>query len=95
MRQLVEMTNQNIARLDGTTGPIKRMFEENEIVFGVWQDASKPHGIDFLVLKGAKLLLESVASNQAVTARTSAIPCECLEQAIAAKQVFGTPDHDA
>jgi hypothetical protein len=95
MRRLVEMTNRNIAKLDGTTEPIKRMFEEGEIVIGVWQDAGKPHGIDFLVLKGAKLLLEAVASGQAVTVSISAIPCMCIEQAIAAKQKFGTCDYDA
>jgi hypothetical protein len=95
MRQLVEMTNQNIELMDGTTEPIKRLFERGEIVIGVWQDSSRQYGIGTLVLKGAKLLMETIASKQTATARISAIPCSCLEQAIAAQQIFGTPDHDA
>jgi hypothetical protein len=57
LRQLVEMANQNMELMDGTTEPIKRLFEAGEIVIGVWQDLSRPYGIDFLVLKGAKLLM--------------------------------------
>jgi hypothetical protein len=70
---------------------------KGEIVIGVWQDLAEPCGIGFLVLKGRKLL-ESIASNQSITARLSrlsVIPRECHEQAIAAKQVFGTRDYDA
>jgi hypothetical protein len=95
MRQLVDMTNQNTTRLDGTTEPIKRMFEEGEIVIGVWQDSRRPYGVGTLVLKGAKLLMETITSGQPITARVSAIPCECLEQAIAAKEKFGTRGYDA
>jgi hypothetical protein len=95
MRRLVKMTNENITRLDGTTEPIKRMFEEGAIVIGVWQDASRPYGVGTLVLKGAKLLMETITSGQPVNAHISAIPCECLEQAIASKEKFGTRDYDA
>ena len=81
--------------LDGTTGPIKKLFDEAEIVVGVWQDPNEQHGVGYLVLKGEKLLRECFASGENLTARTTAIPCECYEQAVAAKQVFGGRDLDA
>ena len=95
MRTLVELANQNMALMDGTTGPIKRLFEEGEIVVGVWQDTEERYGIGYLVLKGARLLQEVVASGENATARVTAIPCECYEQPVAAKQTFGTRDYDA
>lgn len=55
----------------------------------------RPYGVGYLVLKGSRLLQEVVASGENVTARVTAIPCKCSEQAVAAKQTFGTRDYDA
>jgi hypothetical protein len=42
--------------MDGTAGPIRRLIDEGDVVYGVWPDAIKPHGIDYGVLKGGELL---------------------------------------
>jgi hypothetical protein len=90
--KLVTIADANRKTMDGTTGPIKRIFEENHIVIGVWQDPNDANGLGFLVLKGGKLLHDVRTSGKSRSARTSAIPCTCYEQAVAAKQVFGEPD---
>jgi hypothetical protein len=91
--RLVSLADANRKAMDGTTGPIKRIFEENQIVIGVWQDPDETNGVGFLVLKGGKLLHDARTSGKSRPARASAIPCTCYEQAVAAKQVFGEPDH--
>jgi hypothetical protein len=91
--KLVGIANANLEAMDGTTDPIKRIFDENEIVVAVWQDANEADGVGFLLLKGGKLLHEVMASGKVGPARTSAVPCTCYEQAFATKQVFGEPDH--
>jgi len=93
-RWLAEQANENLALLDGTTGPIKRLFKA-DIVIGVWQSPSEDFGVGYLVLKGGKLLMETIASGQEITASFATVPCQCYEQAIAAKEVFGTRDYDA
>ena len=42
--------------MDGTAGPIRHLIDEGDVVYGVWPDAIKPHGIDYGVLKGGELL---------------------------------------
>jgi len=91
--RLVTLADANRKAMDGTTGPIKRIFEENHIVIGVWRDPNDAAGVGFLVLKGSKLLHDARTNGKGRAARTSAIPCSCYEQAVAAKQVFGEPDH--
>jgi hypothetical protein len=93
--RLVTIANANRKALDGTTAPIKRIFEENHIVIGVWRDPNDANGVGFLVLKGGRLLHEVRTGGQSRPARTSAIPCTCYEQAVAAKQMFGERDHNA
>jgi hypothetical protein len=90
--RLVTLANANRKIMDGTTGPIRRIFAENHIVIGVWQDPKDANGVGFLVLKGGKLLYDARTSGQSRPARASAIPCTCYEQAVAAKQAFGEPD---
>jgi hypothetical protein len=95
-REIVEIANENIALMDGTTKPVQELFRNAEIVWGIWQDANEPDGIGTLVMKGAKLLRE-IGSNGKDMPNVvfTAIPCVCLEQAIAARNKFGTPDADA
>jgi hypothetical protein len=90
IESLVKLANENMALMDGTTGPVKKLFDEGEIVFGVWQDPDEQYGVGCLLLKGYELLRECVSNGENIVARTTAIPCECYEQAIAAKRVFGS-----
>lgn len=93
--RLVAIANTNRRAMDGTTGPIKRIFAENQIVVGVWQDPDEADGVGFLILKGGKLLHDVRSSGEGRAACASAIPCTCYEQAVATKQVFGEPDQHA
>lgn len=91
--RFVTIANANRRAMDGTIEPIKRLFDENQIVIGIWQDPNEASGLGFLVLKGGKLLHDARISGKSRPARASAIPCTCYEQAVAAKQMFGEPDH--
>lgn len=95
VRSLVEQANQNATLMDGTTQPVRQLIDDSDVAIGVWQDPKARYGVGLHVIKGAKLFKESIASGKPFTARVAAIPCECVEQAIAAQRVFGTRDHDA
>jgi hypothetical protein len=90
--KLVTLADANRKAMDGTTEPIKRIFEENHIVIGVWRDPDNANSVGFLVLKGGKLLHDIRTTGKSRAARASAIPCSCYEQAVAAKEVFGEAD---
>jgi hypothetical protein len=92
---LVGLYNQNLSLMDGTTAPVKRLFQEADVVFGVWPDTTKPYGMDMITLKGTRVLRECVANNVNVDARVTVVPCDCYQRALAAKEVFGEPDLDA
>ena|SRR5258708_649577 len=95
-RELAQLASETAKWMDGTTEPIRRLFEHCDMVFGVWPDASEPCGVAYNVLKGGKLLLQSIADQKKLPAHCrGAIPFECYEQAIAAKELFGERDFDA
>jgi hypothetical protein len=81
--------------MDGTTEPVRRILAEGDVVFGVWQDPEEEFGVDYLVVKGAKVLKEILASQTTQVGRISAVKCICEEHAIALQQVLGDRDHDA
>ena len=89
-RSLVELANANEARMDGTMGPVLELIAANDVVFGVWQDPSEPHGVGVLVVKGANRMREVAASNTPSKAAIAAIKCSCLEQAEALRQHVNT-----
>jgi hypothetical protein len=64
------------------------------VVLGVWRDETEPYGIDMLPLKGTRVLRESAATGESIEARMTVVPCDCYEQALAAKKVFGGPDYE-
>jgi hypothetical protein len=95
VRKLVDLANRNEAKMDGTMEPVRRIIAEGNVVFGVWQDRAEEYGVGYLVVKGAKLLKEILASQTTQVGRISAVACRCREQAVALKQVLGDRDHDA
>jgi len=95
VRRLVDLANRNEETMDGTTEPVRRILADGDVVFAVWQDQEEDYGVDYLVVKGAKLLKEIVASQNAQVMRIDAVKCTCTEQAIALQQVLGDRDHDA
>jgi hypothetical protein len=95
VKRLVDIANETKDRLDDTTAPIKKIFTENDIVFGIWNDTAEPYGVDFIILKGFRLLRDCVRDNKDVAASIGVISCIDVNQAVAAKKVFGDHDHDA
>jgi hypothetical protein len=72
-RDMKRMANGNEALMDGTTASVKRLIEENEVVFGVWKDAAKPYLIGYPIIKGQRLLREVAASSATGRTRMTAI----------------------
>jgi hypothetical protein len=76
--------------MDGTTGPIRRLIDEGDVVYGVWPDVIKPHGIDYGVLKGGELL-EKDSGRVVVLLRDSVVPCQSRDQALRIRAMFCSP----
>jgi hypothetical protein len=101
---IVDLANESRALMDGTIEPVKRIIEENEVVFGVWQDDDEPDGVGILLIKGQRRLGALAESGKpaptgaerltlpAAVMKVSAIPCLCLEQAEAARLTLGEDD---
>jgi hypothetical protein len=73
--------------MDGTADPIRRLIDEGDIVYGVWPDAIKPHGIDCGVLKGGELL-ETGSGRVVVLLRETVVPCQNRDQALRIRAMF-------
>jgi hypothetical protein len=72
---------------------VKKIFDEAEVVFGVWDDSTQPEGIGFRAIKGQNEFREVVATNRAQQMHIRVVPCIEEEQAIAAERVFGDKTH--
>ena len=70
-------------KMDGTAGPIERLIEQGDVVYGVWLDKTKPAGIDFEVLKGIERRRTGVRT---------VVPCGSREQAIWIRAMFCSPE---
>jgi hypothetical protein len=77
--------------MDGTTGPIRRLIDEGDVVYGVWPDAIKPHGVDYGVLKGGALL-EKGSGRVVVLLRETVVPCQSRDQALRIRAMFCSPN---
>jgi len=69
---------------DGPDEEIRRLVEENDLVYGVWSDTNQPRDIDYKLLKGD----ESRMHNKG----RIGLACESVEQADHIKVMFCTPD---
>ena len=66
-----------------------RSTGEAAIAFGVYPNAGAPHGMGLYVIKGGRYLQSIIMSGQQDRFPIDAIPCDNLEQAIAAEEAFG------
>jgi len=100
---IIAMANDVLALLDGTTKPIKKIIDANDLVMGVFPDLNSEDGVGLLIIKGEKRL-EAIAGRTGAPfagaiplfspsapehLKVGAIPCESYEQAVAARRVFG------
>lgn len=71
---------------------VEKLVEDHDVVFAVFQEATSRDGVGTTIVKGRRLLMEIVAGGDPKELSWTAIPCTCLEQAIALKQVCGEPE---
>ena len=72
---------------------VRNIFDQSEVVVGVWDDPEQPGGVGVRVLKGKVGLRSVVAADKADRFRVGVVPCVAEEQAVAAEQVFGERIH--
>jgi hypothetical protein len=89
---LISKANANLALMDGTTAPVISILAAADVVLAVWPDKSKPFGVDTLILKGTRKLLEIIAGAESRERVLDAVMCSCAEQAIATADVLGESD---
>jgi hypothetical protein len=75
----------NLAWLDGTAEPFRKIIAGSELVVAIWQDLSQRHGIDFLIVRGDEELVQKSAAVEAVA---NAFFVNDREAAVAFKQVW-------
>lgn len=94
LETFVEMANDRQNRMRGMSDEaamqhVKNVVAANQIVIGVWQDATIPSGVGMHIIKGNRTLSAIIASGVPENARISAVPCPNYEQALAAEKVLG------
>jgi len=94
VEKLVRMANSNA---DGVEGPavdgLRATIDSAEIVFGIWQDADSPYGVNYHVIKGLPGLHAVVDSGVAAAKSITAVRCRNFEEAEAMRRVFGDVKH--
>jgi hypothetical protein len=73
---------------------VRGIVADNDIVVAVWQDIAEPNGVGLLVVRGANMIREIVASGVTATGvKVSAVPCCDYAEAVTLWQVLGdNPD---
>lgn len=87
--QIVARANENLAIMGATTGPVKQIIAEHDLVFGIFQESTCPDGVGAWIIKGRRRLESIVSSGEAEPLKWSAIPCTSLEHAVAVQRVLG------
>jgi hypothetical protein len=88
-RDMVTKAMANKQLMDGAAGSIKEIIADNDVVFGVFPDADASFGFGMHLIKGRRLLAESMTGGGIIRVRASAILCDSAEIAQAAAQKFG------
>jgi hypothetical protein len=95
-QEIVDLANDMIEELaavpeGGRWDRIQRLIAENDFVIGVWSDPGEPGGVGLMMIKGERKLLAIAAGQERGSVKLAAVPCTCIEQAAAAKEVAGEP----
>ena len=92
LQRLVDMANANqglILRSENQTSALAEIICASDIVWGIWQDESCPHGVDSMIIKGRGRLMLIRQSARAVVVKMTAVPCREPAEAEAMRQIFG------
>jgi hypothetical protein len=94
---LAEMANAHRARMRGMSPKeamryVREVVAGSDLVYGVWSDPDEDDGVGTWLVKGRALLQRSVDHDvTTIGVKTTAVPCDCPEQAVALQQVLGDP----
>ena len=69
---------------DGYRAWVERQIINNDVVYLVWRDSTKPYGIDYELWKDERPTTGSY--------QTGVVHCASLDRARAIAKMFGTPD---
>jgi hypothetical protein len=86
--RMVEKANANAALMNGTDDMVMKIIAENDVVWGVWQDATQRDGVGLHLIKGRHPLKITPASSLPGI-RVSAIPCAGYGDAVAKRRDIG------
>ena len=92
---LVQMANNNADAMkerrnaNGDLDSVREMLATCDLVYGVWQDANAPYGVDCLIIKGDPALHSVIDSGRSADLRMTALRCRNAEEAEAFRQVMG------
>ena len=92
LQELGDMANANqglILRSENQTSALAEIICASDIVWGIWQDESCPHGVDSMIIKGRGRLMLIQQAPRAVTVKMTAVLCRELAEAEAMRQIFG------
>lgn len=90
------VTGQRLRGLDEQRRQVflTKLFDEAELVFGVWDDPEQPVGIGYLLIKGRDLIgpgrdEAAAVEGQYGPMRIGVVPCHDVNFAVATKDIFG------
>lgn len=74
---------------------VKSIIEDSEVCVGVWCDESENLGVGTYIIKGRNRLRELAAGHigDTVSIAIGYVPCICVEQAIAASNIWEAYQH--
>jgi hypothetical protein len=89
------VTGQRLRGLDEQRRQVfmTKLFDEAELVFGVWDDPQQPVGIGFLLIKGRNVIGlgkdEAAVQGEYGPLRIAVVPCLDEKLALATQEIFG------
>ena len=88
LRELVRVANRHEALMDGTIAPVKRIVDNADVVWAVFNDPDEV-GVGTLIIKGSSALDEAAAGRWPTELRCTAIKTIDRNMAIVAREVLG------
>jgi hypothetical protein len=86
--RVVKKANANATLMDGSDDTVMQIIAENDVVWGVWQDATQRDGVGLHLIKG-RHALKITPANSLQTIRVSAIPCAGYGDAVGRRRDYG------
>ena len=88
LERLVKAAMKNLETVHDTKA-LRRLIDDNDLVFGVWNDPEAPHGVGHHIIKGEGGLDVIMYTKTAHRLDVTAVACRDIEEAEAMRQEFG------